>query len=219
MREELSKLVDEILEKRYSMVPKPLFESIYYEKDKINELEGDIVECGVWRGGMSLYLTKLFPDKKVWLVDSFEGFPDLNDMKYKADWDPHKKGTPIRENLLGISVEEVESVFKEFGETATCIKGNVSDTLKPEVCPIEKIALLRVDVDSYSGTLEVLEYLYPKVVKGGMIILDDANLESARTAILHFLEKENIPPIAYSAWELGEQRYDLAGEGCYIFKQ
>jgi hypothetical protein len=63
-------LADQLILEEYSMVAKPCFSSIYYEKDKIDILEGDIVECGVYKGGMSLFLTKLFPNKKIWLVDS-----------------------------------------------------------------------------------------------------------------------------------------------------
>ena len=57
---EFDALADQLILEEYSMVEKPLFSSIYYEKDKINILEGDIVECGVYKGGMSLFLTKLF---------------------------------------------------------------------------------------------------------------------------------------------------------------
>ena len=223
---EFNHLANQLIEERYSMVEKPLFSSIYYEKNKIDILEGDIVECGVYKGGMSLFLTKLFPSKKVWLVDSFElGFQDLNEALYQTDKidDPHKKGYPIRDGQTGIPLEQVKEFFNEFGEgsnpNVNYLKGYVKDILKPEVCPIDKISLLRIDVDAYSATREVLEFLYPKVVSGGLIIFDDGDIASARIAIEEFYQKENIGLNTYPASNPGELRNGLSGAGCYVFKK
>ena len=225
-QDQAESLAEQLILERYSMVEKSLFTSIYHEKDKVNILEGDIVECGVYKGGMSLFLTKLFPDKKVWLVDSFElGFQDINEGLYKTDKidDPHKKGYPIRDGQVGISLEEVQTFFNEFGKgsnpNVNYIKGYVKDTLNPENCPIDKISLLRIDVDAYSATREVLEFLYPKVVKGGMIIFDDGDIGSARIAIEEFFEKENITLNTFPAPNPGELRIGLSGAGCYLFKE
>jgi hypothetical protein len=223
---EFDALADQLILEEYSMVEKSLFSSIYYEKDKINILEGDIVECGVYKGGMSLFLTKLFPNKKVWLVDSYEeGFQDINNAPYKTDKidDPHKKGYPIRNGQTGIPLEQVKEFFNNFGEgtnpNVNYLKGFVKDVLEPSICPIDKISLLRVDVDAYSATREVLEFLYPKVVSGGMIIFDDANIDSARFAIEEFFQKENIVLNTYPAAHPGELRSGLNSAGCYFFKK
>ena len=74
---EFNNLADLMISEGHSMVIKSAFNSIYHEKHKIDLLDGDIVECGVWRGGMSLFLTKLFPNKKIWLADSYDGFQDI----------------------------------------------------------------------------------------------------------------------------------------------
>jgi O-methyltransferase len=71
------------------------------------------------------------------------------------------------------------------------LKGFVKDTLPTS--GIEKISLLRVDVDAYSATLEVLDELYDKVVPGGYIVFDDANLKESFEAIKFFLTRENLP--------------------------
>ena len=223
---EFDALADQLILEEYSMVEKPLFSSIYYEKDKINILEGDIVECGVYKGGMSLFLTKLFPNKRVWLVDSYEeGFQDVDNAPYKTDRidDPHKKGYPIRNGQLGISLEQVKEFFNDFGEgtnpNVNYLKGFVKDVLDPSTCPIDKISLLRVDVDAYSATREVLELLYSKVVVGGMVIFDDANIDSARFAIEEFFEKENIVLNTCPAVHPGELRSGLNSAGCYFLKK
>jgi len=219
-------LADQLILEEYSMVAKPCFSSIYYEKDKIDNLEGDIVECGVYKGGMSLFLTKLFPNKKVWLVDSYEeGFQDINSAPYKTDKidDPHKKGYPIRNGQTGISLEQVKEFFNNFGEginpNVNYLKGFVKDVLEPSVCSIEKISLLRVDVDAYSATREVLEFLYPKIVSGGMIIFDDGDIDSSRLAIEEFFQKENIPLNTCPAVHPGELRAGINSAGCYFFKK
>lgn len=225
---EFNNLADLMISEKYSMALKSAFNSIYYEKHKIDLLDGDIVECGVWKGGMSLFLTKLFSNKKIWLVDSYDGFQDTEEALYKTDKviDPHVKGGVIREGLTGMPLEKVKEFFNTFGEgtnpNVNYLKGYVKDTLKPEICPIDKIALLRIDVDAYSATKEVLEFLYPKVVSGGMIIFDDAGIESARVAIEEFYTKENITishiaeyPDTCSNYTVG----GLGGESCYIFKK
>jgi hypothetical protein len=224
----LNILVDKLIEDRYSMVAKELFESIYIEKDKIHKLDGSIVECGVFKGGMSLFLAKLFNDKEMWLVDSFElGFPDPNEMLYKTDQveDPHKKGYPVWDGLIGAPIEGVKNLFTQYGEgdnpKVHYLEGYVADTLNPKVCPIDKIALLRIDVDSYSGTTEVLEYLYSKVVSGGMIIFDDANIPTGKIAIEDWFEKQNIPLFTYTAYcepSPGPLYAGVRGPGCYLFK-
>ena len=75
---------------------------------------------------------------------------------------------------LAISLKEVQDNFKRFGlegERIKYLKGFVNETLPTS--GIEKISLLRVDVDAYSATLDVLNNLYSKVQPGGYIIFDD----------------------------------------------
>lgn len=206
MNEVLDKLVDDIRLKGYSMVEKFGFTSIYDEKDKIDAIDGDIVECGVWKGGMCVFLTKLFPNKKIWVVDSFSGFEKVEESTYPTElWDNHKIKEP---HVFGYGIriathsplDEVKSVFEEYGElnnpNINFLEGYVKDTLKPEICPIQNIALLRIDVDSYSATMNVLDYLYPKVVSGGMIIFDDGNIDAGRFAIYDYFEKNKMELIS-----------------------
>lgn len=217
-------LAEKIIKEEKSLVEKKLFDSIYFEKDKINLLEGDVVECGVYKGGMSLYLTKLFSNKKIWLVDSYEGFQSIDDGLFKTNKlrDPHDKGYTIRGSCTGIKLEEVKQLFNDYGEgenpNVNYLKGFVKNSLDPKNCPIKKISLLRIDVDAYSATMEVLEFLYPKVVNGGMIIFDDANIDSARFAIEEFFEKNKIFPNIYSVSKQGEILSYLCEAGSYMFK-
>lgn len=180
-------LIQDLIANQVTMISEERFTSISHYKKDIEKLKGDIVECGVWRGGMSIFLTKLFENKKIWVCDSFEGCQNPEEAKYSFDRETHSLG------MYAASLEEVESNFEKYDALdktrVTFLKGWVRDTLLPEICPIKKIALVRIDVDSYSATLEVLDYLYDKVVKGGMIIFDDISGIESASAIRDFINR------------------------------
>lgn len=224
IREEFDSLVDSILDKKYSMVDKYGFESIWMERDKIMNLEGDIIECGVYKGGMSLFLTKLFPNKKVWMLDSFElGFPVVENLKYTMRdgfEDPHTKGVIIRDGQHGVPSSVAKSIFEEYSEkdnpNVNIVEGYVSDTMYG--LNIDKISILRLDVDSYSATKERLEYFYPKVIDGGMIIFDDNGIDSARFAVEDFFNENNIPLIFHCSYPPFPVKAGTGSPCDYIFK-
>lgn len=187
-------LINDLIENKITMIEKELYLTCLRNHDKITSLEGDIVECGVWRGGYSIFLSYLFSDKNIWVCDSFEGFQPPDQGKYKYDKERHTPNMPHSFGSIGVSLEEVKNNFKVYGlendPRIKYLKGFVKDTLPTS--GIEKISLLRVDVDAYSATLEVLDELYPKVVKGGFIIFDDAPLYEASTAMRDYFIRENI---------------------------
>jgi hypothetical protein len=165
----------------------------------VSQLEGDIVECGVWRGGMSIYLSHLHPNKNIWVCDSYEGFEPLKDATVKYDRERHIPEYIMTEHgPIAASLEMVQSHFNMFGlqeeidnKRIKFLKGFVKDTLPNS--GIEKISLLRLDVDGYSPTLDILENLYNKVVPGGLIIFDDSDIYEALEATRYFFKKNNIP--------------------------
>lgn len=148
----------------------------YCIKDIIkNSVEGDFIELGVWRGGAVILMRALLKemniaDRDVWVADSFAGLPPPNPGKYPADkGDKHSKYAE-----LAISEEEVKHNFEKYGlldEKVKFLKGWFRDTLP--TAPINKLALLRLDGDMYESTMDGLVNLYPKLSKGGYIIVDD----------------------------------------------
>jgi hypothetical protein len=189
-------LINDIIDSKITMIWKEIFEMPLRHADAISNVDGDIVECGVWRGGYSIFLGHLFSDKNIWVCDSFEGFQPLDNAKYDFKGERHTpKFTHGGCGPLGISLEEVKTNFKVYGlgddPRIKYLKGFVKDTLPTS--GIEKIALLRVDVDAYSATLEVLDELYDKVQPGGYIVFDDANLQESFEAIKFFLNREKLP--------------------------
>jgi len=153
-----------------------LHESVVYINE--NNIDGDYVECGVFKGGsiMNMALTQLNYAKKVhiYLYDTFEG------MTPYGDYDVSHAGIPaekILKNPSKMCVCSLEQVKKNINLTnypqdfLRYYKGDVAFTLKQEIP--EKISLLRLDTDWYESTKIELEILYPKLVKGGVLILDD----------------------------------------------
>jgi hypothetical protein len=222
-------LVQDLIDNKITMVRPDEFKTIFKHYPQISEVEGDIVECGVWRGGFSIFLSYVFQDKNVWVCDSYEGFQPLEIAKHSYDRERHTNY--VTHNSVGplaISLEEVQSHFKTYGlgdeERIKFLKGFVKDTLPTS--GIEKISLLRIDVDAYSATLETLEELYDKVQPGGYIIFDDSNLYETLDAIKTFFKQRNIAefinhPVTGDPLNLYKQyTNDNSGlpAGCYIVK-
>ena len=189
-------LINDIINSKITMIWKEIFEMPLRHFHKINDIDGDIVECGVWKGGYSIFLSHLFSDKNIWVCDSFEGFQPLDKARYNFENERHTPDFAYGAcGPLGISLEEVKNNFKLYGldkdPRIKYLKGFVKDTLPAS--GIEKISLLRIDVDAHSATLEVLDELYDKVQPGGYIIFDDANLVESFEAIKFFLKRESLP--------------------------
>lgn len=221
-RVNLGELYQQIVGNNLTMITRERYDTIDNLSRIIHRerIEGDIVECGVWRGGMSIYLAYAFPQKKCWVCDSFQGFESLDHSKY----DP--RGIVEERHFNGVwiaSENEVRQNFAEMGldesNGVEFLPGWVNDTTDPSTCPIEKIALLRVDVDAYSATLVVLENLYDKVVPGGYIIFDDSGLYETISAIKEFERKHGINIISKLYNPLGKFVGKITGEhGLYYRK-
>jgi O-methyltransferase len=171
----------------------------------------------------------VFQEKNIWVCDSYEGFQPLETAKHHYSKERHTPNyTHNSIGPLGISLEEVQSHFKTYhlGDETRIkfLKGFVKDTLPTS--GIEKISLLRIDVDAYSATLETLEELYDKVQPGGYIVFDDSCLYETLDAIRTFFKQRNIPEFIFHP--VTDQPLDInvrhnTGDsglpaGCYVIK-
>ena len=154
---------------------------------------GDFIETGVWQGGMVMLMAAVLKvvgdtERKVWVADSFEGLPvpasdtdgaDLSDDEY-----------------LKVSLEKVKANFARFdllSDQVRFLKGWFCDTLP--TAPIEKLAILRLDGDLYSSTMDAPKNLYYKVSPGGYVIVDDyGGWDSCKEAITDFLKEHDLKP-------------------------
>lgn len=139
---------------------------IYQALHQISSLPGDVVECGVYKGG-SAYLiagvtNKLAPDKNVLLFDTFTGLPDTN-IKYDPALD--NKNT-----FQDTSVERVKALLGKY-KNCNIYEGLYKETLKSVA---EKtFCFVHVDCDLYDSIICACEFLYPRLKTGGMIVFDD----------------------------------------------
>jgi hypothetical protein len=165
-----------------------------------NNIEGDIVECGVWKGGSSMaamaaLIKQNDVSRDVYLYDTFEGMsePTENDKVFS--------GTSAEQMLKSSDIEDASSVWcyssidEVKANVATIgypdfkihfVKGKVEDSI-PKTIP-NKIAILRLDTDWYESTKHELEHLYPLLVSGGVLIIDDyGHWEGARKAVDEYI--------------------------------
>ncbi len=151
-----------------------------------DDVAGDLIETGAWRGGATIYMRAVLKahgvtDRTVWVADSFEGLP-AHDGRYDADLgDQHHAKSD-----LAISVEQVQANFRRYDlldEQVKFLKGWFSDTLP--TAPIDKLAVLRLDGDMYASTIDALDALYDKVSPGGYVIVDDYGAVPACAKAIH----------------------------------
>ena len=177
--------VDQVSE--YSMTSGTRLAHTFYtikELDKQN-IEGDIVECGVWKGGQIIisWLANTNTQRNFWLYDTFEGMTTPTDADFKINKDGTKgyakdsgKSKNGFDQWCRAEVEEVEENLNKFmipQAKRNFIKGDVCKTLDDTSNLPNKIAFLRLDTDWYESTLKELQVLWPRVVKGGYMVLDD----------------------------------------------
>lgn len=172
---------------RYSMTSTPRLWAVVQAMRHIarQNIEGDIVECGVWKGGnlilCALMAQKLGLTRRIWGFDTFEGMaePSDHDVRvgttetFQQHWQAATKDGVT--DWCYSPYEEVEQNFRKEvgGGELKLIKGKVEDTLKDPANIPDKIALLRLDTDWYESTKKELDVLYPRLQRGGVLIIDD----------------------------------------------
>ena len=142
-----------------------------------DKVPGDLIECGVWRGGLCVFMRgvlKAYGDKqrKVWVADSFQGLPEPDAAAHPLDAIYHEYFRQV--NNFSVSRERVEHAFQSFGlldDQVAFVPGWFHESLLP--APIEKLALIRLDGDYYESTAPCLQALYPKLSPGGFVFIDD----------------------------------------------
>ena len=160
-----------------------------------NVVPGAIVECGVYRGGSAMAAALACrAAREIWLYDTFEGMSAPSAADARAS-----DGRPAADLLDGAAKGELIWCYSSEGEVAAnmrstgypealthLVKGKVEDTI-PGVMPA-KIAVLRLDTDWYESTRHELLHLFPRLVAGGVLVIDDyGHWEGARRAVDEFL--------------------------------
>jgi hypothetical protein len=186
----LDLLKKSLLRDRITMLGEHKLDTLRYcvEDCLKNDIDGDIIETGVWKGGATIYFTGILKahgvtNRKVFVADSFAGLPPPDAEKWPQD----RGDTHHTRDDLAIGLEEVQENFRSFNlllDNVIFIKGFFEDSLPS--AKIEKLSVLRLDGDMYGSTMTALEQLYHKLEIGGYLILDDWLLQGARDALLDF---------------------------------
>ena len=150
-------------------------------------LDGDVWECGVYAGGtaaiMAAILRDKAPEKKLYLFDTFEGMPETD-----SKLDLHKQGD--------FANTSAESVAQLVGASSCVIrKGFIPTTFAG--LESARICFAHIDVDIYRSHIDCLEFIWPRVVRGGFLLFDDYGMPTcpgARTAVDEFFAGRSTIP-------------------------
>ncbi len=176
------------------------------------KIEGSVVECGVWRGGSTMIAARTLLDeddaaRDLYLYDTFEGMPtptdadrDMTGQPALERFEQNRTGAD-RSSWDEASLEEVQANLRRTAYDPArvhYVKGKVEDTIPGDADGVpapDRIALLRLDTDWYESTKHELIHLYPRLVPGGVLIIDDyGHWQGSRQAVDEYFA-ENGPPL------------------------
>ncbi|MBV9880020.1 MAG: class I SAM-dependent methyltransferase [Gemmatirosa sp.] len=178
------------------------------------DVPGDFVECGVWRGGSVMLMAATLlalgrTDRTIWLYDTFDGVtpPDDRDVEARSGRRAAEllagRAHVRDDNYWGVATRaEVERNLRATGyplDRFRLVAGDVATTLGParDAMP-ETVAILRLDTDWYGSTRHELQQLYPRLARGGVLIVDDYGYwRGARAATDEYLATLAAPPLLH----------------------
>ena len=177
-------LLNEVFEKnhrvveQFTMLIRAQVRSIFDRLVEVKDLPGDAIEFGAYQGAVSFFLGLCMRDlglkKKVWMLDSFRGLPETD-----ATLDgPFKRGS------MASNLEAVSKLRSQLGlERIVEIRAGWFDESLPRIPKQARFCLAHLDADIYSSTRTALDYLLPRLVDGGVLILDDCLFHGASGVI------------------------------------
>lgn len=173
-----------------------------------NEIEGDYVESGVWRGGNAVVAASLFKhygsSKKVWLFDTFTGSPEPGDLdqNFKGEAAAPLFAKTRRNGFNDWCYSSLDEVRNNFSSRALLdsrvnfVSGDITSTLHTETLP-DQIAVLVLDTDWYEPRKVELEVLYPRLSIGGCLSLDYGAWKGNKTAVDEYFKDRSGRPLFF----------------------
>jgi O-methyltransferase len=174
-----------------------------------NNIDGDIIECGLASGGnfglMLLACKELNIHKKSWGFDSFQGIQlagKKDTLQAGIGKITHNVDVPEEELLIssGITSHSKNEVIENlkfwnlYDDNIELVEGWIQNSLLPVINYIDKISILRLDMDVYAPTKFALEHLFPKLNKNGVLIIDDWELDGCRIACEEYFDTIKYTP-------------------------
>ncbi len=167
-------------------------------------ITGDYIEAGVWRGGSIIFLSALLlaydiKDRKVYAADSFCGIPKNTVFRH----DPVDQWTDRWEANQNEVVKNIER-FSIPKDAVEFVSGQFSESLKSlSDC---KFSFIRIDCDAHDSVLTSLEFLYPLLQPGGIVVIDDWHLVGCRFAVDNYRATHDIH----------DKIYEESGNGYWV---
>ncbi len=167
-------------------------------------IPGDFAECGVWKGGACLLASLVLHEeeagskRRIWLYDTFTGMVAPGDEDRIASSGEALRGRHPA-GWWSSSLNEVKQTLNLRNPGSSnykFVKGPVEETLNLEIP--EQLAVLRLDTDWYESTMKELEVLYPRLVPGGILIIDDyGHFTGARKAVDEYFRSLGEPVLLH----------------------
>lgn len=180
-----------------------LYKAVEYVVE--SEIPGDLVECGVWRGGSCMLMARTLmslgdTSRKIYMYDTYSGMAEPSDDDVATDgararviWEAGVEKDESSEWCFS-SPAEVKKNLASTGypaENMVFVEGKVEDTI-PGTAP-ERISILRLDTDWYESTLHELVHLYPLLENRGVLITDDYGYwEGCRKAVNEYFAENGV---------------------------
>lgn len=160
--------------KEYTMIAGSVYVRNLQLAELYRHVPGCVVECGVWRGGMSAGLAEVLGDRAYVLFDSFEGLPAAKDIDGPTAlaWQADKTSPGYHNNCSAERAWAERAMALSPARNVGLVQGWFDQTI-PGYTPPAPIAILRLDGDWYDSTMVCLTHLFPHVVPGGIVVLDD----------------------------------------------
>jgi O-methyltransferase len=192
--------------RQYTMIPEISYADNLRLSANVAAVEGSIVECGTWRGGMIAGIAEILgKQRRYYLCDSFQGLPLAKEIDGDAAraWQADTKGPWYHDNCRASEEDAKAAMLLSGANDYKILRGWFEETL-PRF-PREPIALLRMDADWYDSTKCILENLAHRVVPGGLIVIDDYyTWEGCTLAVNEFAVRNK--------WQIRQSRFGV----CYV---
>ena len=174
----------------FAFYPIEAFQVYSIAKSQSN-LYGDMAEVGVYQGGSAKLICEVKKEKTLHLFDTFEGLPQVTKEDTHFGIEYWNTG-----EFKNTSIENVQKYLAKY-KNVKFYKGKFPETSEP----IEKIqfSFVHLDVDLYQSTLDCLQFFFPRMVKGGIIMTHDFHTSGVRKAFEEYFNDKQIPQIELSS--------------------
>lgn len=182
-----------------------------------------MVECGVAAGAQVIAMLAGAPGKELWAFDSFQGIPlasnrdnQMPGIMMLKEWEQKALPDPGKQKLesSGATIVSQDDFMNHIRTALTyddyqslIIFGGWFEDVLPTITKFEPICILRLDGDLFHSTFVCLQHLFPHVIKGGIVIIDDWELPGCQAAVREYFDLIGYEPV-----------YQYVSNICYLYK-